>query len=187
MTTTTALAMPHRTVLNVLNNSSGGTLHVANGAGVNVLMAYPDVDMDVIYGLVDGEFVTGPHRWAITYGLDPRSPGRETHLRCCVEQHRKQGEKLFNFRITDHGRWWVGGDPLSVLLGSVWMAPSRRMRLHEALGFSDRPTIVAAVDGGYLTACYADGHETQLRGDYEFRHARDFSLRATSKVRNVLG
>jgi hypothetical protein len=188
MSTAIALSAAGRTVLDVLNNSSGSTSTAyAVGASENLLMAYAGVDRDVIYDLVDREYVTAPHRWALTYGLERGSPGYVEHIRCCVEQYRKEGDAFLNFRITPAGTAWVQRDPLSVLLRSVWTTPRRQLRLHEALGFSDRDTIGKAVEGGYLTLHYVDGHPTSRCGDYEFRHPHDFYLAGTAKTRNVLG
>lgn len=188
MPTATALAMPARTVLNVLNNSSEtNNSVVASGTSANALMGYPGVDLDVIYDLAGYGYLIAPHRWAVTSGLDPTAPGYTEHVRCCVEKWRKQGDRFFNFRTTSIGAAWVRNDPLSVLLRSVWTRPRRQMRLHEALGFSDRDAVAKAFDGGYLTLHYIDGHPTSRCGDYEFRHSHDFYLAGALQVRNVLG
>lgn len=164
--TTTALHLTraHGLVLNIVHTTG------PQGAGMNLLRAYPDITDDTVYDLVDAEYLTGPTRVELNYGL-------------------LHGEGDFRFRLTTRGRYWVTSDPTSCLLRDV-LARNRaggrsRPRLADMLREHHRGTIVAACEAGYLTAHYAgDGRECRTLGDYEFRHARDFALRITGKARD---
>lgn len=162
MAVTTALTMPQRTALNVTYRQG------SKGSWPNLLCAYPGVDLDVVYDLVDRCLLTGPARDDVEYG------------------------RLYDarFHLAAAGREWVRTDPLTRLLNSLWSAPKRALRLDKAAAAGGEDLIREVVDGGYATLHYGgDLRQTEFKGDgaHEFRHARDFLLIGTLKIRNVLG
>jgi hypothetical protein len=195
-----AMAWPHRTCLNAAAGGAINSAHARHGAGANYLMAHPGVDYDVIYQLVDAGYLTGPHRFALVYGLEPDAPDAVTynkHQSCCVEAYRKQGEAFFYFHLTANGRQWLANDPMTGLLRAAFDARRRGLRLDEAVRLSDEDTVRRAWDDGLLTLHHAgDLRETTFSGSgtrvaylrYVFRHAGDFTLLPdANKIRNMLG
>lgn len=165
MSPVAALTRRDLLILNIVYD--GGT----RGSGANHLLAFADIDLDAIYALVRHDYLTGPTREDLRYGRLPDDGGYE-------------------FKLTPSGRRAVEGDPVSMLLRHVLRlqrAGNKRdrqlFRLHHVgLNFG---TIQLAWDSGYLTVHYAgDERECHTLGDYEFRHARDFLVRVTSKARD---
>jgi hypothetical protein len=95
--------------------------------------------------------------------------------------------KTLYLQLTPRGNVWVVTDPWNRLLAQV--VERRPMSLADA-DAADEQMVRQAWDDGYVTLHYAgDLRETKFSGDgrYEFRHARDFVLMATSKARHALG
>lgn len=86
---------------------------------------------------------------------------------------------------------WVTGDPMNVLLKALDIAPQRQMTLCDATRDADEQTVRDAVDQGFASLHYAgDLRRAKFDtgdGRYEFRHARDFVIQATPKIRRALG
>lgn len=98
--------------------------------------------------------------------------------------------KRVDFRLTHAGEVWVQDNPLNVLLRSLDMVRNRRMRLDEAVAWSDKDTVRKATEIGFATLHYAgDQREVgdSVCGPYEFNNARDYTLNLTPKARHVLG
>lgn len=161
MAATTSLTMPERSTLNVTDKA--GT----KGAHPNVLLAYPGVDYDVLYRLIERGLMTGPDRKALERG--------DVH-----------DDNQARFHLTTEGGRVVLADPVNRLLNSLWMSPQHTMRLDRATAEGSTDLIQRVIDGSYATVRLEDGRPTCLRSK-DFLRAREYWLIATHRIRDVLG
>lgn len=170
MTTMTVLTQAHRCALNIAYTNA------ERGAHPNHLLGHPDIDLDTIYEMVEAGYLIGPTREELRAGTLP-------------------GELHYHFHLTPRGRFWAERDPVSCLLRDLLQrlrtalatdqSGRTAVRLRDALRRHDWSTIRKAHEAGYLTVHYAgDGRECRVLGDYEFGHAKDFSVCITSKARD---